>query len=116
MNTFIYIAEKLSINTLLILSSFSVILGDLFAKYWSENTRPLFFGIAILGYLFSGLFYIPTLLREGLVITSTIWTLISNIGFVVIGLLIFKESLNTLQIIGVTLGFISLIILAFSFK
>ncbi|MBI5421873.1 hypothetical protein HZA44_01960, partial [Candidatus Peregrinibacteria bacterium] len=61
-------------------------------------------------------FYVPTLLREGLVITSIIWSLISLIGFMFAGLVIFKESLNLHQGIGVVFGLVSLVILAITMK
>lgn len=59
-------------------------------------------------------FYIPTLLSKGLVLTSIIWSLLSIIGFLLIGLVVFKEILTSMQIIGVSLGIIALIILAFA--
>jgi len=97
---------------MLVLSATSVVLGDLFAKVWSINQRGLFFGIAIVGYFLSGLFYIPTLLKKGLVITSVMWSLLSIVGFLLIGLLLFKESLTPLQIVGVLLGIVALIFLS----
>jgi multidrug transporter EmrE-like cation transporter len=91
-------------------------LGDTFAKYWSLNPRWSIFIGAMLGYLASGFFYIPSLLREGLVITSVIWSLISIIGFLFVGLVLFKEHLTPVQWIAVALGIVSLLILAATMK
>ena len=99
-----------------LLLAFSVTIGviaDFFAKYWSVNQRAAFLTIALLGYLSSGLFYVPTLLRGGLIVTSMLWSVASIVGFMLVGWLIFKESLSSTQLIGVILGAISLIILAF---
>jgi len=63
------------------------------------------------GLAFSGFFFIPTLLREGLVVTSVIWSILSIIGFLAVGILIFKETLTILQIVGVIFGILALIIL-----
>lgn len=97
---------------LLGLSAAGVIAGDYFAKFWSTNQKGIFVLLAVLGYAASSLFYIPTLLREGLVITSLIWSILAIIGFLVIGLFVFNETLSTVQWIGVGLGIGSLIILA----
>jgi multidrug transporter EmrE-like cation transporter len=104
--------QKIPVIVLLIISATGVILGDFFAKYWSLHQRTIFYIIAIVGYLCSSIFYIPTLLRQGLVVTSIIWSLISIVGFLFIGLVVFKEPLTTLQIVGVAFGVISLVILA----
>ena len=112
MNLIITALGKLPVILLIILSAASVTAGDFFAKYWSINTRSVFYVLAIMGYVGSSIFYIPTLLREGLIITSVLWSLLSIIGFLVVGILIFKETLTNLEIIGVMLGIASLVILS----
>lgn len=96
----------------LLLSASSVILGDYFAKTWSVGRDPKCIVFALAGYLFSGIFYIPTLLKSGLVLTSTIWSIAEIGGFLVIGLLLFNESLTVTQAFGVGLGVVSLVILS----
>lgn len=107
------IFNKIPVYTLLLLSAASVITGDFFAKYWSLHRKPIFFAVALFGYFLSGLFYIPTLLREGLVLTSMIWSLLSILGFLFIGFIIFREHLSTLEIAGVILGTAALLILSY---
>lgn len=116
MQTYLELMGKVPVLVLLSLSGLGVISGDVFAKYWSLHQRWPFFAAAIFGYFVSSFFYIPTLLREGLVITSIIWSLISLIGFLFIGLVIFKESLTLHQGIGVAFGLVSLVILAVTMK
>ena len=97
---------------LLGISASGVITGDYFAKLWSTNQRGLFILLSIAGYAVSSLFYIPTLLRGGLVVTSIIWCVLSIIGFLFIGVYMFHESLSGLQWVGVGLGITSLIVLS----
>lgn len=114
MQLYITLLSKLPVFALVLLASTSVIAGDYFAKTWSIEQRPLWGMFALLGYFGSGFFYLPTLLREGLVVTSVLWSLVSIIGFLVIGLVVFKESLDMVQVIGVAFGVVSLVILAFA--
>ena len=112
MNFIIALLSKFPVPLLLIMSAASVVAGDFFAKYWSLHTRSIFFVLAVIGYLGSSFFYIPTLLKEGLVVTSVIWSVLSIVGFLLVGLIVFKETLNPLQSVGVGLGVLSLIILS----
>lgn len=97
---------------LIALSACGVILGDYSAKTWSIDHRTLWLVLAFVGYFFSAFFYIPSLLKEGLVVTSLLWDLLSMIGFIIIGLAIFKESFTPLQAVGAVLGIVALIILS----
>jgi len=112
MKTFIDFFNRIPVGVLLALSAASVIAGDYFSKFWSVNQRPIFYALGLAGYLLSGIFYIPTLLREGLIITSIVWVVASTAGFLIIGVAIFKESLSPLQIVGVVLGTAALVILS----
>jgi len=113
MQLYLDLAARLPVGILLALSATSVVLGDLFAKYWSVKQRSLFLILALIFYFGSGVFYVPTLLRQGLVITSLIWSLLGIIGFLVIGLVLFKEHLSPLQYFGVALGVAALVLLNF---
>jgi multidrug transporter EmrE-like cation transporter len=114
MKFYVEIIQKLPLGVSLMLAAISVIGGDYFAKFWSINQKPLFLALAFLGYFLSGFFYIPTLLKSGLVTTSIIWGLLSTIGFLIIGILIFKEHLTMLQTIAAALGVVSLLLFSFS--
>jgi len=97
---------------LLLLSAASNIVGDFFAKFWSTNHRHTYFTAAILSFLCSGVFYAFTLLREQLIVASMIWSILSIMGFLFIGLFIFHEELSSVQTVGVGLGVASLVVLA----
>lgn len=108
---YISILNKLPVWLLLCFSAMGVVMGDYFAKAWSINHKTLFLVAGFIGYFVSSFFYIPTLLREGLVVTSVVWSLLGIIGFLFIGLAVFHETLTTLQILGVVIGLIALIVL-----
>lgn len=109
---YISLLGSVPVLVLIILASASVIMGDYTAKAWSVSHKPLLLVLAFLGYFLSGFFYIPTLLREGLIVTSVLWAVISTIGFLVIGFVIFKEQLSLMQIIAVIIGIISILLLS----
>ena len=113
MNFLVTALQKLPVVVLLVLSALSVTTGDFFAKYWSLHTKNVFYVFAIAGYIGSAIFYIPSLLKKGLVVTSILWSVLSIIGFLAVGLLIFKETLSLRETMGVIFGIISLIILSF---
>jgi multidrug transporter EmrE-like cation transporter len=104
--------SKIPVVVLLLLSASSVILGDLFGKYWSTNSKTAFFVLALIAYFLSGVFYIPTLLRQGLVISSLVWSILSIVGFLFIGFVIFHETVTTIQLVGIILGIISLVLVS----
>jgi multidrug transporter EmrE-like cation transporter len=105
--------SKIPVLVLIILAALSVTLGDYSAKAWSINHKGAFLFFAFAGYFFSGFFYIPTLLKQGLIITSVLWGVLSTIGFLIIGFLIFKEQLTPVQVIAATLGIISILLFNF---
>jgi len=111
--TYLNLISNIPTAWLIIISGILVIIGDYTGKLWSENLRDAWFYFAILTYFLSGLLYIPVLTRENLTTTSVIWSLISILGFLFIGLVIFREKLTTLQVFGLLFGVISLAIFAF---
>ncbi|MEK7638184.1 MAG: hypothetical protein AAB375_02040 [Patescibacteria group bacterium] len=111
-----FLSKHIPLGILLTISSLGVILGDTFAKSWSLNQRALFLLLAFAGYFISSLFYIPTLLKEGLIITSVIWGVVSTMGFVAVGVLIFHEKISGIELVAVVLGICSLFVFAISHK
>jgi multidrug transporter EmrE-like cation transporter len=91
-----------------------VLMGDYFAKAWSIEHSILNFTLASLGYFLSGAVYLPILLRQSLVVSATIWMILNIVGFVVIGMILYKESVNLWQAIGIGFGIISIVFLSIS--
>src|SRR5258708_1160457 len=103
--------NKLPVLVLVVLAALSVIVGDYAAKTWSVTQSGFYLFLAFTAYFLSAFFYTPSLLREGLIINSVLWGLISTIGLLVIGLLVFREQLSWVQLVAVILGTISVLIL-----
>lgn len=116
MDFYLSLASKLPVYVLIMISATGVIVGDYFAKKWSIDQKTVYFVVTLITYWSGTFFFMPTLLREGLVITSVLWVLFTMIGTLFIGLIIFKETLVPLQIAGVVLGVIAILLLAFSQK
>lgn len=112
MRVLLNLFNKIPILVLLILSGIFVTMGDYFAKSWSQEQKTLALIGALIGYGGSTFFYIPTLLRAGLVYTAIIWDIISVFGFLFVGFVLFKETYTTMQLVGIALGVVSLILLS----
>jgi hypothetical protein len=76
---------RVSVFGLILMAAVSVIVGDYAAKAWSLSHGQMewYLFLAFAGYFFSGFFYVPSLLREGLIVTSVLWVLLSAVGFLV---------------------------------
>lgn len=107
----IFWLQSLPLFLLIFLSGLSLVVGDLLAKFWSENRQMTYFVGAIVAYVFYGLFFIPTLTKEGLIVSALAVILINIIGFVLIGLIIFKETLSIYQTAGLVLGTVAIFLL-----
>ena len=116
MNLYLNLASFIPVFFLLIFSAMGIIIGDYFAKCWSENHEILYFFSALIGYFLAAVFYIPTLLREQLISASIICSFLEALGCLVIGFIIFKEKFNYFELIGIFFGVLSLILFTASNK
>ncbi len=105
--------SKLPLWSLILLSGLFLIIGDYFAKFWSQDQKGILFFLAIVSYILYGVFFIPSLLKDGLVVTALSVILINILGFLIIGLWIFHETLTYLQVVGLIFGIISIVLLEF---
>jgi small multidrug resistance pump len=114
MNIILSVLTKLPTWALIALAACAVVVGDIAAKTWSVSRGEAWYWAALVAYACSGLFYVPTLLRDGLVVTSVLWTIGSIVGFLFVGLVLFKETLSSLQMLGVAFGIISVLLLSWA--
>jgi multidrug transporter EmrE-like cation transporter len=112
MDAFFAWSQKIPLIMLFAVSAVSVGAGDYLAKKWSLEPGWSSFTGALICYLSSSFFYLQTLTRKGLVVSSVIWSIASIIAFLFVGLWVFHEKLSDVQLIGVSLGIISLLILS----
>jgi hypothetical protein len=116
MNLYLNLSSFVPVIFLLILSAMGIVLGDYFAKCWSENHESLYFFAALIGYFLAAVFYIPTLLREQLISAAIICSFLEAFGCLVIGFIIFKEKFNYMELAGIFFGVFSLILFTASNK
>lgn len=86
--------------------------GECLSKWYSLTLLPAFAIGAVLAYAVGAACWLPALrIGQSLSVVGTMW----NVGYVLItlglGVLVFKEALTPLQIIGGTLGLASIILL-----
>ncbi len=116
MNLYLNLASFLPVTVLLILSAFGIIMGDYFAKYWSETKENIYFISSFGGYFMAAIFYIPTLLREQLISAAILCSFLEAFGCLVIGFIIFKEKFSAMEFAGIFFGILSLILFTASNK
>ena len=111
MNFLVGTLQKLPVLALLIIGAMCVALGDYLGKSWSLDQRTSLYVLSLAAYALSAVFYLPTLLKESLVITTVIWSILIILVSIFIGLVLFKETLSPIRVVGVVLGLVSLVIL-----
>ena len=88
-------------------------MGEFLSKKFALNPKWIFVIGIIITYSIGVLFWLPAILQKNqLSIIGTMWSILSLLITVLIGLLIFGEKLNTLGIIGIILAFVTTIILS----
>jgi multidrug transporter EmrE-like cation transporter len=86
------------------------VVGDILFKYWSLNSKTFFIVGGVLIYSVATVIWAYSLKYGYLSKEITIFTVFNLIAVVLAGVLIFKESLSTINIIGIILGVISVIL------
>ena len=107
------LALKIPLVAWLLVSAIFFAGGEYFSKIWAlaPGWRSLF--LVLLMYNLGTLCWLPALLQKNeLALLGTIWLLLGSIATVVIGTVVFQESLTTLQWSGIAVGLVALAILA----
>lgn len=87
--------------------------ADIIAKEYQLKAGAVRFGGAIFAYVIANVFWLVALrYGAGLTKGAIFFSVASAILAIVIGLVLYKETLTTLQIIGVAIGFIAIILLS----
>lgn len=86
------------------------LIADIFAKTWSLKGGWVFAGIALLGYMLGNTFWLFALKNgAGLAKGAVIFSVVSAVLAIGLGVFFYKEDLTKIQIIGVFLGLLSLV-------
>jgi multidrug transporter EmrE-like cation transporter len=105
----------LSINYIiwLILSALFFAVGEFLSKKFALNPNLTLVIIIIIIYSVGVLFWLPAILQKNqLSIVGTMWSVLSLLTTILIGVLIFGEKLSLTGIIGIIFAIISIILLS----
>lgn len=97
----------------LILSALFFAIGEFLSKKFALNPRIAYVVSILFVYSLGTLAWLPAILQKNqLSIVGTMWSVLSLLATILIGVLIFSEKLNAIGIIGIILAFASIILLA----
>lgn len=87
--------------------------GEFFSKKFALNPRAIFVAYILLMYIIGTLAWLPAILQKNqLSIVGAIWSVLSLLATVLIGVLIFGERLSTIGILGVIAAFVAIVLLS----
>jgi len=88
-------------------------LGEFLSKKFALNPGWTVFALFIVADIITALTWLPAIFEKSqLSITGVIWSILSLIATVSIGVLVFHEKLTMTQSVGLALGFVSVILLS----
>ena len=97
----------------LILSAICFAVGEFLSKKFAINPKISYVFLILLAYCVGTLFWLPAILQKNqLSIVGTIWSVLSLLATVSIGVLVFSEKLNLVGTVGIIFAFISIILLS----
>ena len=97
----------------LVLSALCFAVGEYFSKKFGLAPGWLYVGCVLASYIMGTLFWLPAIIQNNqLSIVGAMWSVMSLLATVLIGVLIFGEHLSTLAIAGIVLGFVSVFLLS----
>lgn len=86
------------------------LVADVFAKEYSLKNTWLLWSLAILSYVIANAFWLNAIKNgSGLGKGAIIFSLVSAVMATIIGILVYREVLTKIQLVGVVLGIISLV-------
>lgn len=87
--------------------------GEFFSKKFALNPRVIFVVYILLMYIFGTLAWLPAILQKNqLSIVGAIWSVMSLLATVLIGVLIFSEKLSMIGVLGVVTAFVAVALLS----
>jgi len=89
------------------------IIGEYYAKKYANISLRYFGAISLFGYSIGTVCWLGALSKyNSLSILGTMWNVLYIIITLVMGIVIFKESITTIQIVGLFFAFIAIILLS----
>lgn len=83
-------------------------------KYWADHkNKPLFLYLGLGGYLLVGIIFAYVLyVHADMTIVNAMWQVLNIILVSIVGIIVFKEKLNTVHYIGLLFAVVATILLA----
>ena len=99
----------------LVLSALCFAFGEFLSKKFALAPSWAYVGAIVCVYMFGTLTWLPAILQKNqLSITGAIWSVMSLLATVLIGILLFGERLSPLDIIGIVCAFAAIALLSFA--
>jgi len=88
------------------------LVADIFAKLWGDGGRWFFWVGAITSYIIANIFWLYSLRSGGsLGRGALIFSVASAVGAIMVGMILFKEKITHLQLVGCCLGIAAILCL-----
>ena len=110
-----FLKSLLSVNYIfwLVASALFFAVGEFWSKKFALEPKIYYVVFILLAYCVGTLFWLPAIMQKNqLSIVGTIWSVMSLLATVSIGVLIFKEKLSLIGVLGIVFAFISIILLS----
>ena len=86
-------------------------LGDIFMKKWVNTNSAIFYFVGLIVYLIGLNFLAQSFKFKNIAVASTIFVIFNVVTLSIVSWLYFKETLSTLQIIGMIIGIIAIVVM-----
>lgn len=108
-----YIVMAVPYIVWIVLSALCFAMGEYFSKKFGLAPGWIYFACVMGSYMLGTILWLPAIVQNNqLSIVGAIWSVMSLLATVLIGVLIFGEDLNTLAITGLVLGFFAVLLLS----
>ena len=87
------------------------VVGDVFFKKWSTDSKNILLYIGLLIYFIGTIFWAISLKYEYLSKAISVFTVLNLVIVVLVGVLYFKEDLTLINKIGIGLGILSVVLI-----
>ena len=91
----------------------TIVFGALKKQVLGEWTSGWILPLGMLAYAFQPFFFLQSLNYESMTIMNILWGIISDIMVTISGLWYFKEKMSPLKYLGLSLAFVSIVILSY---
>ncbi len=88
-------------------------IGEYFSKKYANTSLKSFGLISWLGYSINAFCFLPALAQyNSLTILGTVWNVLYMVLTLFVGLVLFKETITTMQMVGLCFAFVSIILMS----